>query len=535
MITVEYPCADGTPLVVRFTDEAQAATEWRLDRAHGRDPRTPLGDDLERAGLPAARQAYEDVGLLLPPSFDATPDAAGFPYFSAQPMTEEYLTRMMEGCGALVAEHGSALGIWHQRCLPQTKAAWDDIEAAGDRASLVELAGRQAYGFHMTMIPAYVCGNDLNLLAAAVQPLFGDEAGLVAHELAQGFPSPTLDADQRLWSLGRVAAADPDVVGALASPDVPAAMAALRSAGGAPAFFAAVDGFLAAYGLRAEGWDIACPRWSEQKAGFWAEMALLAAADAPAEPSSVLSAAADRRQALVDEITGRLADDEAALGRFQRRLARIEPYVFVREERALWQVALIGALRGAALRHGARLVAAGRLDDPEDVLFLRVEEVESSDGDGDLRPVAAARRGEHERWCRVEPPLVIGGGDRPEAAPTSSASAPTSTSTEGVLRGVPASRGVVTGTARVIVDLEDADRLEPGDVLVCVMTSPPWTPLFGVASAVVADTGELGSHPAIAAREYGIPCVLGVAAASRTIADGATVTVDGAAGTVTVA
>jgi phosphohistidine swiveling domain-containing protein len=525
VIEREYLCEDGTVLPVRFADEIQAATTFRLDRAHGRDPRTPLGDALDRAGVEGGRRAYEEVGLSLAPSWEVGPEAQGFPYFSEAPMAPDFLTMMMEGCGKLVAQHGSALGIWHDYCLPRSKAAWAELEAADDRAPLPALAEVQAYGFQMTMIPALVCGNDLNLLSAAVQPLFGDEAVLIAHELAQGFDNPTLQADQRLWELGRVALADEAVVDALAADDVVAAMRARRAGGGSTGFFSAVDAFLDEFGLRAEGWDLACPTWREQRAGFWAQVAQLASPDA-SEPAVATAEAAARRRALVDEITSRLAGDEAALGRFQRRLARIEPYVLVREERALWQVALMGALRSASLRQGERLVREGRLDVAEDVLYLTPDEIASTSSE--LRASAADRRVAHARWCAVVPPIVIG-GDASAPAPTTA-----TTTDDGVLRGAPVSRGVVSGTARVIVDLEDADRLEPGDVLVCVMTSPPWTPLFGVASAVVADTGDIGSHPAIAAREYGIPCVLGVEAATRRIPDGVTVTVDGAAGTVTI-
>jgi phosphoenolpyruvate synthase/pyruvate phosphate dikinase len=125
------------------------------------------------------------------------------------------------------------------------------------------------------------------------------------------------------------------------------------------------------------------------------------------------------------------------------------------------------------------------------------------------------------------PPEYVGGDpvstEPKEAAPG-----------EGALKGVGASRGTVTGTARVITDLCDADRLEVGDVLVCAMTSPPWTPLFGVAAAVVVDSGDLQSHPGIAAREYGIPCVLGTGTATAAIPDGATVRVDGERGVVEV-
>ena len=522
MIEREYLCEDGTVLPVRFADEDQAAQTWRPDQSHGRDPRTPLGDALDRAGTEGGRRAYEELGLSLPPMWGPGPETQGFFYWSDAPMPPEHLTSMMEGCAVLVQRFGSALGIWRDHCMLRSKEAWAELEAADDGASLRRLAEVQSYGFHMTMIPAMVCGNDISLLAATVQPLYGDESTLIAHELAQGFDNPTMQADQRLWEVGRVALEDPAVVGALAGDDVAASMAARRAGGGSSAFFAAVDAYLDDYGLRAESWDIACPTWREQRAGFWAQVAQMASPTAP-EPAAATSAAAARRRALVDEITARLGDDEAALGRFRRRAARIESYVLVREERALWQVALMGALRSAALRHGERLVRERRLDDAEHVLFLTIDEIEA--GEADVREVAGDRRAMHEQWCSIVPPMVIGG--EVPAAPAPAA--------DGPLRGVPASRGVVTATARVIVDLEDAHRLGDGEVLVCVMTSPPWTPLFGIASAVVADTGDLGSHPAIAAREYGIPCVLGVSGATRTIPDGATVTVDGAAGTVTLA
>jgi pyruvate,water dikinase len=64
------------------------------------------------------------------------------------------------------------------------------------------------------------------------------------------------------------------------------------------------------------------------------------------------------------------------------------------------------------------------------------------------------------------------------------------------------------------------------------MTAPPWTSLFAIAGGVVTDTGEIGSHPAIAAREYGLPCVVGTSVATLSVPDGAEIIVDGGAGTV---
>lgn len=99
-----------------------------------------------------------------------------------------------------------------------------------------------------------------------------------------------------------------------------------------------------------------------------------------------------------------------------------------------------------------------------------------------------------------------------------------------VLKGVGGSSGVVIGKASVINGPEEFYKLEKGAVLICRLTDPEWTPLFTLASAVVADTGGALSHAAIVAREYGIPAVLGVGFATAKFHDGDTIRVDGTKG-----
>ena len=74
--------------------------------------------------------------------------------------------------------------------------------------------------------------------------------------------------------------------------------------------------------------------------------------------------------------------------------------------------------------------------------------------------------------------------------------------------------------------------MQPGDVLVAVTTTPAWTALFAMASAVVTDIGGPLSHSSIVAREYGIPAVLATGVGTRRIQDGQIITVDGGAGIV---
>jgi len=101
-----------------------------------------------------------------------------------------------------------------------------------------------------------------------------------------------------------------------------------------------------------------------------------------------------------------------------------------------------------------------------------------------------------------------------------------------VLKGVSGSPGVAVGKACLISTPAEFYKMQKGDVLVCRLTDPEWTPLFGLAGAVVADTGSALSHAAIVAREYGIPAVLGVGFATVKFKDGDRIRVDGDKGEV---
>ena len=522
MITITYECADGTPFEAHFSGAEQAARRFRHDREHNLDPLTPLADALERLGEVGTARSYSEAGLPFPDAWHPGPLAEGFPYFSEEPVTPEELAQMFAGCAQLLEKYGSALGIWRDYCLPNIRSACEALDRADASVPLATLAELANYSMHMTMIPAYVCGNDMQLLAAVCPPVPDVDPGLVALELAQGYECETMRADYELFGLAQRARQSPRAMDALESGYPGAAIAALRATAQDAEFFVELDAFLGEFGRRCEGWDIACPTWNEQGPGFWAQVRHMAREGAR-DPRELIEQGAARRVALLGELAAQLADEPEKLARFERRVERVAPYVAVREDRAFWQLVGQGCLRHAVLRRGEELVKHGSLDAPADVLFLTVAEVESAAAD--FRSVVAARRATHERLKTLTPPLVLGG----EAIAPAEPDAPT----DGVIRGVGASRGTASGPARVILDLADADRVEPGDVLVCVMTSPPWTPLFGIAAAIVADTGSPASHPGIAAREYGIPAVLGTRIATSAIPDGAMVTVDGTAGTVT--
>jgi pyruvate,water dikinase len=216
-----------------------------------------------------------------------------------------------------------------------------------------------------------------------------------------------------------------------------------------------------------------------------------------------------------------------------RRLLRWAQSIGPLREDALADVGLAWPLLRRMLRElGARLVEAGVIEQPDDVFWLHRGEI-LADPPTPRGDAVAQRRAVWRGQRLVTPPQVLPQGSWWDNAFARWLPAAAQEQTGAVLRGIGASAGQVTGTARVLAGPADFGRLQPGDVLVASITTPAWTTLFAMAGGVVTDVGGPLSHSSIVAREYGIPAVLGTNVASRRIPDGARVRVDGDAGTVT--
>jgi pyruvate,water dikinase len=91
------------------------------------------------------------------------------------------------------------------------------------------------------------------------------------------------------------------------------------------------------------------------------------------------------------------------------------------------------------------------------------------------------------------------------------------------------SRGQITGTARIIRDLREMEKVQKGEILICNSTDPGWTPVFGLISGLVLESGGMLSHGACLSREYGLPAV-NLPNAMQKVPDGATITLNGDTG-----
>lgn len=226
---------------------------------------------------------------------------------------------------------------------------------------------------------------------------------------------------------------------------------------------------------------------------------------------------------------------------FDKTLGWAQSHTLLRED-SIFEIGLAyPTLREMLFELGRRLVRAGAIVEPDDVFWLERDELTRSaialdQGAqvADFRVRIEQRKMKWRAEKSVTPPGQLPKRERifgikmDAFMPVDAAE-----QTDKVLKGIGASPGRVTASARVLHGPEDFVQMQPGEVLVADITTPAWTPLFALAVGIVTNVGGPLSHGSIVAREYGIPAVLGTGVATKRIQSGRQVTVDGDAGTVT--
>ena len=281
-------------------------------------------------------------------------------------------------------------------------------------------------------------------------------------------------------------------------------------------------------------WDICSPSWIEDPS--------LALRDVKQAIAKGGTFALDARQEQlakerVETEKEVLAKVPAGEKEFFERLMRVAQKASVFSEEHNYyldqQAAALG--RHVFLEIGRRFAQNGVIDERDDIFFLFPDEMRKALIVMDrvnLRPYVKARKEEWEGYNKVEPKVLYGDMANlpPLAARRASViSAPPKVKAElnADLYGATASSGVIEGIARVILNERDLDQLQPGEILVTVATSVPWTPAFSIAGGVVPNAGGSLSHAVLVAREYGIPAVIGTREATKKIKTGDRIKVDG--------
>ena len=334
---------------------------------------------------------------------------------------------------------------------------------------------------------------------------------------------------QRVWSLSRLVAGDEKLTAAFdAGLDHIAARTQETS------LQTAIDAFLEDHGHRGnDEYELATPAWAMDPTPVYALIDRLRRAPTDRDPIAVAGRlAADADAALAQAV--------ALLPRHWRRMAvrcaHVSRQGSIGRERAK-DVLVLENLGARLVLHELARRAARRGGPTEARTAFCVTASELAGfvaAPGDFADTIAGRA-ERQRYLdeRIPPDWFEGRIPDPATWPRRDEAASAPPPTGSMLTGIAVSGGRASGPARVIHDPNDPRGLEPGEVLVCAITDPSWTPLFLTAAAVVCDTGAVQSHAAIVARELGIPAVLSVPAIT-TIGDGTMLHVDGDAGTVRV-
>lgn len=340
-----------------------------------------------------------------------------------------------------------------------------------------------------------------------------------------------------MWKLGRRVAADP-ALSAEFDKGVDGLLDRLKGGGASAAsFLAEFKQFIKDFGSRGPNeWEPMYNTWETKPELALAAIDRMRLAPADADPALRNKAMAEERERITKEISDMLAGDPATQGMFQAAARAAILFQAGRERTKTNNVKLIQEARMAMHLLGKRLVEQGLADNVNDFGLVLASEMD--DWIKDPRPFRAEiarRRDLMQAYANLQEPFVFWGTiPDPSSWPARGATEVAAVKAGDVLQGFPGCPGTVTGVARVVLDPIDPTALEPGDILVAPITDPSWTPLFVSAGGVVVDVGAAQSHAMIVSRELGIPCVPSVTSATRRIPNGATVTVNGDAGTVTI-
>ncbi|MDQ2652564.1 MAG: phosphoenolpyruvate synthase, partial [Chloroflexota bacterium] len=299
--------------------------------------------------------------------------------------------------------------------------------------------------------------------------------------LLSGIDNKTLEANRELEALAASIRTNPALATTFATQDAASISSALAASAEGQEFQRALAAFLAQYGHRelASPLLVSQPTWRDAPEAVLGLLKTMSQSDAsPTHKTEPWQADRDAILALPDL---QFPPMRAA---FLWLLDEARQFPPLREDTHFYLTTPIPVLRRIFAEMGHRLVAAGILDDVDDIYHLRLEDLErlavnwppSSALQAELRTAVAARRAKREalRHVPMLPPVAVSTTAPPDDA---------------IAHGAPGSPGVASGPVRLVHGPAEFGRVQPGDVVVAPFTNPAWTPLFARAAAVVVDAG----------------------------------------------
>jgi rifampicin phosphotransferase len=532
---------------------------FQFDPMHFPFPVTPLTDSALNAAFAAGFTAA--AREMHTPIEEVQARGANWFHFERyimkQPSSEDEARAMGERAEATAKQEISRLGErWEQEHLPALKKHLQrlgELEAAvgsatgSTTAALIDEAQaihRDLWTIHFRIaLPMLLA---MQLYDEFYADLFGGTDG-DAHALLRGVWSESVKAGLGLHDLA-TAAKDLGLESIFRETPSDRLLVTLESSDAGQDMLARLGEYLQVYGLRQDLFDLGTPTWRElpHLALSSVRTYILTGRDERAEYEAIARSADNAVSAAREQLA---SYPEAVRSQFEGMLQAGRTASFLQEEHNFYiDQQGLSRLRLFFLGVGGALAGSGILERDDDIFMFTIDELRdlvtntggASRAD-DARALVRARREELQIARTLTPPPFIGepSDEPPPDNPSARAlgrffgGPPQHAEATNELKGNAGSRGVATGPARIARTLEEATAVQPGEILIAVTTMPAWTPLFGIAAAVVTETGGPLSHCAIVAREYGIPAVVGAHGATSAIADGQRLTVDGGRGIVT--
>jgi pyruvate,water dikinase len=563
---------------VTWESPDDATLTWQLD-PHSSAPLAPLSCSVSAAILRGFNPAFAHLGL---PLRLRVAYFNGFPYGAITPtsappdvvmktvgavnrVAPAVVKALMDSMAARMEKQQLDIlnpilaqldTYWQDDLLPEIKQHFAYFESCDLRGlSLAQLRAHLTEGLKraerlgelhvLASIPAMFA---VSLFEELYCDLFDGATPLDAMRPLQGFDNQSLAGDRVLWQLSREALMIPRVRSILAERPAADVIPALEQSSEGQRFLTNLRAYLTVYGQRFNVFGgIHEPSWKEDPTTAIACLQVHAtrldtSPDSPTEAEQ-FRLVAEREKALAEARATLAGYPEPVVMRFETLLTAAQSGARIKEDSHWAFVPIFYQLRRLGLELGRRLTETGALASVDDVFFLTADELLAGASEGSYPPQEhmQERKAALERFRRVTPPPMVGSipaFEPPDGGALFRAMMKTEMGSTGdsgdaqTLKGVAGSPGMARGPAKVLLSLADASKLQPGDILVAQMTLPPWTPLFGIAAAVVTDIGGVLSHCAIVAREYRIPAVVGAGRATKAVQDGQMLEVDGSAGVV---
>jgi pyruvate,water dikinase len=556
---------------ITWTSETEKLLFWVYDDLHCPHPLSPMYEDIggwwlscdhmfRRFGTPFATDwIYKNVNGYLYTA--AIPAEAGLQVatqeynFATSPVVPEdpdYAAKIGTYLGAVLPTYGlQFVNWWRDRLVPEMDRNFGYLEGMLDKQdelNLMELACllEDAIDIHDRHWKIHWMLNFAQLsatlnLRAVMEKTHGKINEQLLGRLQNSARDRNWDSIEALWKMKEEAKADPDLAVIFRADTAGEIIVALKASERGRRF---IDERVVPY-QKEYGWHAV---WSHEFV-FPNVVEVMEPVielvrgyietnyDYPKTIGVLAADIAAAAKEILEGLQGEALEEMRAANEINLRMAPLTPdHHFYIDQGANAHV------RQVLLSIGRKLVAAGALDAPDDVVYFRYNDLRVFMGNPagmDGRAIVAAAKAAREKAYTFRPKEWVGTVTATQLAfpylnlwgfPEKFYRKESLVA--GQISGLGASPGVVEGIARVVLREDQFDDVRAGDILVCQMTNPAWVVLFTKIVGLVTDAGGTVSHPAVLSREFGIPAVVGTSVATEQIKNGDRVRINGTTGEV---